>query len=75
MQVVMQTDNNWTAKEGIWSERLNDGHQSYLFITNENPATYVFDDDNGYVFIRHNNIPYKVQSIDLDYILEEDNGD
>ena len=73
MQVVMQTDNNWATEDGIWSERLSDGYQSYLFINNENPATYVWDDENGYVFIRYNNVPYKVQSIDLDYILEETN--
>ena len=71
MQVVMQTNDDWTIDDGIWSERLIDGYHSYLYITKENPATYVWDDDNGYVFIRWVGNVYKVQSIDLDYILEE----
>ena len=75
----MQTNDDLTMEDGIWSERLSDGYHSYLYITKENPATYIWDDDNGYVFIRWDdfvsgNTVYKVQSIDLDYILERSNG-
>ena len=68
MQGIMQTNNDWTDDDGIWSERLTDGNECYLFITPDNPAEYIWDDENGYVFIRFGDIPYKVQSIDINWI-------
>ena len=70
MKVVSRTTSPPTL---MWSEKVLTGENEYIDITSDDPAKYIWDDDNGMVFIQLSDKSVrKVQSIDLDYILEQE---